>query len=199
MKKYFVTGIDTDSGKTVASSILVEKLGADYWKPIQAGHPTDSDTVRNLIDEQRVIHPEGIILKAPMSPHAAARLEGVDLQLDQFSVPPTDNTLIIEGAGGLMVPINADEFVIDLAKKFDAQVILVSRNYLGSINHTMLSINYLKTNGYDVAGIIFNDAPNEATEDFILNHSKLPCLGHISLLAEVTPSTIQSQLENIQL
>ncbi|MEO9852552.1 MAG: dethiobiotin synthase [Reichenbachiella sp.] len=199
MKKYFVTGIDTDSGKTIVSAILVEKLKADYWKPIQAGQPTDSDTISSLVGRDKKIHPEGIVLQAPMSPHAAAELEDINLKADQFSVPMTDNTLIIEGAGGLMVPINDNEFVIGLAKIFDAQVILVSRNYLGSINHTMLSIDYLKSNGYDVAGIIFNDTPNRATEDFILNHSQLPCLGHIDPLTEVNNKTIQSQLQNIKL
>lgn len=198
MKKYFVTGIDTDSGKTVASAILTAKLNADYWKPVQAGFPTDSDTVKSLVDDQ-VVHPEGIILKAPMSPHAAARLENIELRLDQFHFPATDNTLIIEGAGGLMVPINDKDFVIDLAKRFEAQVILVSRNYLGSINHTMLSIDYLLRNGYDVAGIIFNDTPNPETEKFILGYSGLPCLGRIEPLKEISKQTIQSQLKNIEL
>lgn len=199
MKKYFVTGIDTDSGKTVASAILVEKLKADYWKPIQAGQPTDSDTVRSLISDDKIIHPEGIILEAPMSPHAAAQLENIALTASQFQTPDTSNTLVIEGAGGLLVPINDSEFVIDLVKPFGAEVILVSRNYLGSINHTMLSINYLQTNGFKIAGIIFNDTPNPATENFILNYSKLPCLGRIEPLTEVNKDTIQSQLKNISL
>lgn len=199
MKKYFVTGIDTDSGKTVASAILVEKLKADYWKPIQAGQPTDSNTVKRLVNSDKVIHPEGIVLAAPMSPHAAAKLENIDLSAEQLSAPETDNTLIIEGAGGLLVPINDDEFVINLAKQFDAEVILVSRNYLGSINHTMLSISYLKQNGFKVAGIIFNDTPNPETERFILQYSQLPCIGRIEPLSDVNPSTIQSQLKNIDL
>ncbi|MEP3389498.1 MAG: dethiobiotin synthase [Reichenbachiella sp.] len=199
MKKYFVTGIDTDAGKSIASAILVERLKADYWKPIQAGFPTDSDTVRSLVNADRIIHPEGIILQAPMSPHAAAKLENIDLRAEQLSVPETENTLIIEGAGGLLVPINDDEFVINLAKQFDAEVILVSRNYLGSINHTMLSIAYLKQNGFSVTGIIFNDTPNPETERFILQYSQLPCLGRIEPLDEVNPSTIQSQLKNINL
>ncbi|MDW3211491.1 MAG: dethiobiotin synthase [Reichenbachiella sp.] len=199
MKKYFVTGIDTDAGKSIASAILVEKLKADYWKPIQAGFPTDSDTVRSLVSADQIIHPEGIILQAPMSPHAAAKLEDIDLRAEQLSVPKTENTLIIEGAGGLLVPINDDEFVINLAKQFDAEVILVSRNYLGSINHTMLSIAYLKQNGFSVAGIIFNDTPNPETERFILQHSQLPCLGRIDPLEEINSSTIQSQLKNINL
>ncbi len=199
MKRYFVTGIDTDSGKTVASAILVEKLQADYWKPIQAGEPTDSGIVRDLVSEDRIVHPEGIMLKAPMSPHAAARLENIRLETGHFVMPETRNTLIIEGAGGLMVPINSRRFVIELAKEFEARVILVSRNYLGSINHTMLSINYLKENAYDIAGIIFNDTPNHETESFILDYSKLPFLGRVEPLPEVSRTTIQSQLKNINL
>ena len=199
MKKYFVTGIDTDAGKTIASAILVEKLKADYWKPIQAGEPTDSNAVRSLVSPERVIHPEGIVLEAPMSPHAAAKLENIDLRAAQLQLPETENTLLIEGAGGLLVPINDEEFVINLAKQFDAEVILISRNYLGSINHTMLSIAYLKDNGFNVAGIIFNDTPNPETERFILQYSQLPCLGRIEPLDEINPDTIQSQLKNIDL
>lgn len=199
MKKYFVTGIDTDAGKTIASAILVEKLKADYWKPVQAGEPTDSNAIRSLVSTERVIHPEGIVLEAPMSPHAAAKLENIDLRAEQLKAPETTNTLLIEGAGGLLVPINDEEFVIDLAKQFDAEVILVSRNYLGSINHTMLSIAYLKQNGFKVAGIIFNDTPNAETERFILQYSQLPCLGRIEPLEDITPTTIQSQLKNIDL
>lgn len=199
MKKYFVTGIDTDAGKTIASAILVEKLKADYWKPIQAGEPTDSNAVRRLVSPERVIHPEGIVLEAPMSPHAAAKLENIDLRAAQLKLPETENTLLIEGAGGLLVPINDEEFVINLAKQFDAEVILVSRNYLGSINHTMLSIAYLKDNGFKIAGIIFNDTPNAETERFILQYSQLPCLGRIEPLDEINPDTIQSQLKNIDL
>ena len=199
MKRYFVTGIDTDSGKTIASAILVEKLKADYWKPVQAGYPTDSETVATLINPERIIHPEGIILQAPMSPHAAAKLENIHVEAKQFEVPKTNNNLIIEGAGGIMVPINDSEFVIDLANQFDAEVILVSRNYLGSINHTMLSISYLKANGCKIAGIIFNDTPNPETESFILNYSKLPCIGRIDPLKEINELTIQSQIGNIDL
>jgi dethiobiotin synthetase len=199
MTKYFITGIDTDSGKTIVSAILTEKLQADYWKPVQAGSPTDSDTIRSLVSEDIIIHPEGIKLKAPMSPHAAAALEKLSLEVEQFKIPQTSNNLVIEGAGGIMVPINDHEFVIDLAEYLEARVILVSRNYLGSINHTLLSIDYLKKNNYDVVGIIFNDAPNPETEKYILNHSKLPCLGRIEKLEAINKKTILSQVQNIEL
>ncbi|MCV9385723.1 dethiobiotin synthase [Reichenbachiella ulvae] len=198
-KRYFVTGIDTDAGKSIVSAILVQKLKADYWKPVQAGEPTDSNFVRSMIDSDLVIHPEGVILEHPMSPHAAAERENVKVERKQFSVPETENNLIIEGAGGLMVPINSSEFVIDFARDFDAEVILVSRNYLGSINHTMLSIEYLKSNDFKIKGLIFNDEPNPETESFILQYSGIPCLGHIPKLKEISAEEIAKQADNIQI
>lgn len=200
MNKYFITGIDTDSGKTLISAIITEKLKADYWKPVQAGRPTDSDTIKSLVSDDINILPEGIILEAPMSPHAAAALEEIELKIEDLKLPDTTNeNLIIEGAGGLMVPINDQEFVIQLAKAFEAEVILVSRNYLGSINHTMLSIDYLQRNNYPIKGIIFNDEPNQATESFILNYSGLKSLGHIPKLDTVTPQNIEQLGSNIDL
>lgn len=198
-KRYFITGIDTDAGKSIVSAILVQKLKADYWKPVQAGEPTDSNFVRSMIDPELIVHPEGIILEHPMSPHAAAERENVVVKRDQFSVPKTENTLIIEGAGGIMVPINSSEFVIDFAKDFNTEVILVSRNYLGSINHTMLSIEYLKSHDFKIKGIIFNDEPNPETESFILNYSGLNCLGHIPKMKEITPQEISKQADNIDI
>ncbi|PIB34785.1 dethiobiotin synthase [Reichenbachiella sp. 5M10] len=198
-KRYFVTGIDTDSGKSVVSAALAQKLQADYWKPVQAGFPTDSETVRSLIDESLTVHREGIILQLPMSPHAAAKAEHLTIRRDQIILPKTDNTLIIEGAGGLMVPLNDHDFVIDLADDFDAEVILVSRNYLGSINHTLLSIAYLQARGFRIAGIIFNDETNTESESFILNHSQLPCLGRIPKLDQVTPESIASLANKIDI
>ncbi|MBU2914839.1 dethiobiotin synthase [Reichenbachiella agariperforans] len=192
-KRYFVTGIDTDAGKTLASAILTQQLKADYWKPIQAGEPTDSDQIRQLIDPSLVVHPEGVMLQHPMSPHAAARRENVQITADQFTLPETSNTLIIEGAGGLMVPFNAQGLVIDLAKQFEAEVILVSRNYLGSINHTLLSVAYLQTHNYPIKGIIFNGDPNEDTESFILQYTGLKCLGRIPMMDTITADTVNKQ------
>jgi dethiobiotin synthetase len=198
-KRYFITGIDTDSGKTLVSALLVEKFKADYWKPVQAGRPTDTDTITSLVSQERIIHPEGKILQAPMSPHAAAALENTILSIENLSLPKTENTLIIEGAGGLMVPLNDTQLVIEMAKYFNAEVILVSRNYLGSINHTLLSAAYLKANKYVVAGIIFCDKPNPASESIILSHTGLPCLGHIGHVDEVSRSTISRLVTDIQI
>jgi dethiobiotin synthetase len=138
---YFVTAIGTDSGKTLASAILCKALAADYWKPVQAGYPTDSETVKNLVQSPQVhIHSERYIFKTPASPHAAAALESVHIGLQDFTLPnKISSNLIIEGAGGCLVPLNDRDFVIDLASKFQAEVILVSNLYLGSINHTLLT------------------------------------------------------------
>ena len=150
MRKIFVTGIGTDVGKTIASAIITEALQADYWKPIQAGlYPlTDKEKVKSLISNKTsVFHPESYLLKEPMSPHAAAEMEGVTIDLNTIIVPATKNTLIIEGAGGIMVPINNHSFVLDLIEKLNAEVVLVVQNYLGCINHSLLTINALKQKG----------------------------------------------------
>lgn len=182
MRNIFVTGIGTDVGKTVVSAILTEALEADYWKPVQAGDLESSDSikVKDLISNTKtIIHPEGIQLSEPMSPHAAAEIDNVEINLDDFKIPETDNNLIIEGAGGLMVPLNDKDLIIDLIKELDVEVVLVSQNYLGSINHTILSIEVLKSRGLKVIGVIFNGDENAETEKYILNYSGLKCLGRI--------------------
>lgn len=174
MKKIFVTAIDTNAGKTVISAILAEALKADYWKPVQAGelHDTDTMKARALVsNEVSVFHPETYRLKTPMSPHASAARDGITIDLDAITLPDTENTLVIEGAGGLMVPLNDNEFVVDLIKKLDAEVVLISRHYLGSINHTLLSAAILKQHGIKVKGIIFNGDEIEGTEEIILKHT----------------------------
>ncbi|PJA09670.1 MAG: dethiobiotin synthase [Flavobacteriales bacterium CG_4_10_14_0_2_um_filter_32_8] len=182
MKRYFITGIGTNIGKTIVSAILTEALEADYWKPIQAGDLEFSDSlkVESLISNTKTkIHPEAYRLNQPMSPHLAAKLDNVIIDLNKITLPKTTNHIIIEGAGGLMVPLNKEELVIDLIKKLDAEVILVSQNYLGSINHTLLSLESLKVRNLKVKGIIFNGDENKASEKYILNYSRVRCLGRI--------------------
>jgi dethiobiotin synthetase len=175
--KYFVTAIGTDSGKSVVSAILVQALHADYWKPVQAGTPTDTDFVRSLVDNpESTFFNEHYLLKMPASPHAAAKAEGISLKIEEIKIPENTRPLVIEGAGGTLVPLNDQEFMIDLVPYCEAEIILVSNLYLGSINHTMLTIEYLKQKGYPVKGIIFNGEPNPESEEFILNYSGLPCL-----------------------
>ena len=179
--KIFVTGISTDVGKTVVSAIITEALEADYWKPIQAGDLERSDSIRvgQLISNSNtIIHPEAYALKTPASPHLAAALDGIHISINEIKEPVTENHLVIEGAGGLFVPINAEQCVIDLIRP-DYKVIVVSRHYLGSINHTMLTIAALQQRNTNIAGIIFSGDQNEATESFILQNSGIKCIGRI--------------------
>jgi dethiobiotin synthetase len=177
---YFVTAIGTDSGKTLVSAILCKALHADYWKPVQAGLPGDTETVTALLEDSgSKIHPETFVFKTPASPHAAAALENIKIRLEDFKLPNHTNDLVIEGAGGCLVPLNDSDFVIDLAEKFKAQVILVSNLYLGSINHTLMTHEVLKLRQLPVKGIIFNGSHNSESERIILHHTGLRCLLHI--------------------
>ena len=171
MRKVFVTGIGTDVGKTIISAILTEALQADYWKPIQCGSLdlTDTERVKRLVEsKQTVFHPEAYRLKTPASPHHAAEVEDVKIHCGRLKIPETQNTLVIEGAGGLLVPFNyKGETMFDLAKNWGAEVVIVSRNYLGSINHTLLTLKVLEDSGVNVLGIIFNGEPNPSSESDI--------------------------------
>lgn len=189
---YFVTGIDTDSGKTLASAILCEALEADYWKPVQSGVPKDSETVKDLISNQRsVIHPERFFLRTPASPHAAAKLDNIEINTSKFDKPKTTNRLIIEGAGGCLVPLNDNEFVIDLASQFNAEVILVADLYLGSINHTLLTWRELTSRKLKVKGVIFNGSSNPESERIILHHTGFKCLLKVEREETITQSTVR--------
>ncbi len=170
----FVTGIGTNVGKTVVSAVLTEALQADYWKPIQSGtvEGMDSETVKSLIsNSETIIHPETYLLKEPLSPHFAAKLEGVEIELRKIQLPKTANHLIIEGAGGLLVPINATQYVIDIAKQLDCEIVLVISNYLGCINHSLLSIDYLKRNHFKIHSLIFNGEFESEVKQSIINYS----------------------------
>jgi len=166
----FITGIGTGIGKTIISAILVEKLKADYWKPIQSGDLENSDTllVKSLVSNPiSKFHPEAYRLTQPFSPHKSAALDGIEIDPAKIIIPETGNQLIIEGAGGLMVPLNDHFFMIDLIKQLDAEVILVSQNYLGSINHTLLSIDALRSREIPIKGIVFNGDSDEWSEKVI--------------------------------
>ena len=191
--KYIIAGIGTEIGKTFISSILTENLQADYWKPIQSGALdfTDTDTVKSLISNNKtVFHPETYRLNQPMSPHAAAAIDGVEIELSKFQLPQTENHLIVELAGGIMVPLNDRETNLDLIKKLNIPVILISKNYLGSINHTLLSVEVLKINDIEVKGLIFNGQQNKSSEDFILNYTKLECLGRVGFEENIDKNVV---------
>jgi dethiobiotin synthetase len=179
--KIFVTGIGTDVGKTIASSIITESLQADYWKPIQAGDLDNSDShkiERYISNDITVIHPNSYKFNTPASPHLAAEIDGITIDLAKIVAPETDNHLVIEGAGGLFVPLNNEDTIIDLIQP-DYKVVVVSRHYLGSINHTLLTIEALQNRKIKIAGIIFSGEENKATESIILSKTGINCIGRI--------------------
>ena len=189
---YFVSAIGTDSGKTLVSAILVEALKADYWKPIQAGEPGDTETVQALVsNELTTFHSETHRLKLPASPHAAAKYEHKAIAMLDFELPETSNELIIEGAGGILVPLNDHDYVIDIAKQLNTEVVLVSNLYLGSINHTLLTIEYLKAKEIPVKGIIFNGDSNPESEEIILRKSGYKLLLHLPKLSLINKNVIK--------
>ncbi|HEY4618341.1 MAG TPA: dethiobiotin synthase [Flavobacterium sp.] len=179
--KLFITGISTDVGKTIASAIIVEALEADYWKPIQAGDLDNSDShkIKSLISNcQTTIHPNSYRLQTPASPHLAAELDGITIDLNQIVEPVLKEHLVIEGAGGVLVPLNNTDCVTDLIQD-DYKVVVVSRHYLGSINHTLLTIEALKNRNIAIAGVIFSGNENKASEAIILNKSGIKNIGRI--------------------
>ena len=200
--QFIVAGIGTEVGKTVVSAVLVEALKADYWKPIQSGSLTDSDTetVRRLVGNPVTrFHPEAYRLTQPLSPHAAAELDGVRIELDGIKAPQTDNTLVIELAGGLMVPLNDHDLTIDWVAQSGLPVVLVSHNYLGSINHTLLSVEACRNRRIPILGIIFNGPAVPATETFVLNYTGLPCIGRIGQEETITRAIIKKYTDSIDL
>lgn len=183
MQPIFITGIGTGVGKTVISAIVTEALGAHYWKPVQAGFAegTDSEWVREHISAPAAskVVPELYKLNLPASPHIAAREDGLTISLDKIaSALPSSRPLVVEGAGGLLVPLNERDFVLDLVKKLDAVVILVSRNYLGSINHSLLTAQVCRSHDIKVAGWIFNDQYLYYEQE-IVSWSGMPRIGSV--------------------
>jgi dethiobiotin synthetase len=179
-QKIFITGIGTDVGKTVVAAIITEALGADYWKPIQAGELStgDAHTVKKLISNtQTKIHPNSYGLKTPMSPHAAAKIDGITIDITKVKVPKTKNHLVIEGAGGILVPLNTTHTIADLIQP-DYKVIVVSRHYLGSINHTLMTIQLLQNRGFEVS-VIFNGAEHKTSENIIEKMTGVKMIGRI--------------------
>ena len=168
MSTFFITGISTDVGKTIAAAIVTEALEADYWKPIQAGELDNCDTkkVSQLVSNLKSkFHPNAFALKTPMSPHAAAEIDDIEIVLSEINRPKTENSLVIEGAGGLLVPFNNEHTILDLMQPND-KVIVVSRHYLGSINHSLLTLKLLQEKGFKVS-VIFSGNEHPTTETII--------------------------------
>lgn len=179
--KLFITGIGTDVGKTITSAIVTQALEANYWKPIQAGDLDNSDSYKiqhYISNNKTIIHENSYKLNTPASPHLAASIDGITIDLTKIIEPKTNNHLVIEGAGGVLVPINNTDCIIDLIKK-DYKVIVVSRHYLGSINHTLLTLEALKNRKIDIAGIVFSGDENKASEEIILSKTNAKFIGRI--------------------
>ncbi|MDR2539379.1 MAG: dethiobiotin synthase [Chlamydiales bacterium] len=194
MYKVMVAGIGTGVGKTIISAILATLLNGDYWKPIQCGEEKSSDTAvlkKWLSKKTHTIHVPAYSLKAPLSPHHAARLENIPIHLDSITLPQTTRPLIIESIGGVFVPLTSKISSIDLFKSWDCKWIIVSKHYLGSINHTLLTIEILKKLSLPILGLIFNGEQNPDSESAILEISKVPVLERLLPEANLNSQTIQ--------
>jgi dethiobiotin synthetase len=193
---FFVSGIGTDVGKTVVSSVLCELLFANYWKPVQSGEldNTDSMKVERLVSfETFQFFPEQFRLTQPLSPHVSAKLDGVHIDSADFIFPEFTGNLIVEGAGGLMVPINENGLLFcDLAAEWKLPTILISRHYLGSINHTLMSIETLRNRNFPILGIIYVGDELPMTEDIIFTKTQIPTLFHVPIFENLSKETIST-------
>ncbi|MCG7858285.1 dethiobiotin synthase [Flavihumibacter sp.] len=193
----FITGIGTGIGKTVVAAIITEAIGGDYWKPVQAGIEggTDREWVSSRITQgDNIIHPEAYLLQMAASPHIAAREENIRITCAGILklMPHTQRPLVIEGAGGLLVPLNENEFMADLIQHMNARVILVSRNYLGSINHSLLAAAYCKSHNINVMGWVFNDQYMQYEQE-IVDWSGFPIIGSIPFNEDCNAGFIREQ------
>ena len=197
VKGLFITGIGTDVGKTVAAAVITKALEADYWKPVQCGDLDNSDSVKIERLTGLKTLPEAYRLQAPMSPHAAADLERVELKIDKIELPKSDKTIVVEGAGGVMVPFSSKETYLDLMVKLNLPVVLVTRHYLGSINHTMLSWNVLKKAGLNVVALVISGTRHESTESYFSSQMDVPFI-RINELEKVSSETIAAEAERLK-
>lgn len=191
---FFVTGIGTDVGKTVVSAILTQAFGGAYWKPVQAGELDNSDRQKiEQVTKNLHFFPEAFRLSSAKSPHAAAKIDKVKIQTTDLQIPDFTGTLIIEGAGGLLVPFSNSLLIADWLEELKIPVIVVSRHYLGSINHSLLTLEVLKKRNIPVEGIIFVGEENTSTEEPILEFSKARCIARIPITEKVDQAFILEQ------
>ena len=189
-----ILGIHTGIGKTVASAVIAEAIGADYWKPVQAGlEERDAALVMQLLTNgTERVHPEALLLTQPMSPHAAAEIDGVVIDYTKFAWPQTDKTLLVETAGGILSPMSATTTMADFVAHYKLPAILVVQNYLGSINHTLLSIEVLKSRGIKLLGIVISGAPYESSESFIEQYAGVQIIARIPHLPELNNDSVRA-------
>ena len=192
-QQFFVTGTDTDVGKTIACAWLCLKLQAAYWKPIQSGADTclDTETVTTLTQGAGLpIIPSTYVFQAPFSPHLAAALEGQEVNLQTLALPTTD-PLIVEGAGGVLVPLNHKKLMIDLIDQLKLPTIVVARTAVGTINHTLLTLEALRTRQIPVRGIILSGPENNDNLWSIETYGHVPVIGHLPLLSPLTRQALE--------
>lgn len=199
--KVFVAGIGTGVGKTLVSAILAEALQADYWKPVQTGTivSTDKEEVEILVSNNVTkVFENAMEFLHPYSPHYAASIEGRNIDISQIQMPQTRNRLVVEGAGGLLVPLNNDHLMIDLVKKWGIPVVLVAKHYLGSINHTLLSVESVRQRGIPLAGIVFNGDKFADNEEIITTHARIPVIGKVEFGEDIDRRFVQQQAEQLR-
>jgi dethiobiotin synthetase len=196
--QFVITGTNTDIGKTVFAAALTSALGASYWKPVQAGlaEGTDSETVARIggVDPARIL-PERFRLKIPASPHFSAAQEGITIGLDDLGIPQIDGPLIIEGAGGALVPINPQLLFADLFAHWALPVIIVASTSLGTINHSLLTIEALRSRGVAIHGIAFIGAENADSEQTICRIGAVPHLGRLPMVDNLTPKSLRAAFD----
>ncbi|SLN56049.1 ATP-dependent dethiobiotin synthetase BioD 1 [Roseovarius albus] len=199
MSPLIVTGTDTGIGKTVFSAGLTAALGATYWKPVQSGleDATDTETVVALSGCKTL--PEAYRLPLPASPHLSAEDAGVEIDLAQLEIPQVDGPLVVEGAGGVMVPLTRSTFYLDLFAHWQAPIILVARTALGTINHTALSLMALRNSNCSVVGVVFSGEAVPDVEKTIVQMCDVPHLGRLNVLSEITPETLKEAFAAIDI
>ena len=198
--RVIIAGIHTGIGKTICSAVICQKLGYDYWKPVQAGELTNSDSIfvkRQVTNPDTKVHPEKYKLLTPASPHYAAEIDGMEIRRENITLPEGAYNLVVETAGGLMSPLANNFLNIDLIQRLNLPVILVSNNYLGSINHTLLSHEALVNRQINVLGIVFSGEETPSSRTFILNHTQMPLLFSIPHLTDITPEKIAAVANSI--
>lgn len=202
--RFFVTGTDTSVGKTVTSAMLTLGLDAVYWKPIQSGLDpiSDTDYVRQVtgLDKSHFL-PERFRLTEPLSPHASAAIDGVEIHLHDFELPQTmpHSHLIVEGAGGLMVPLNDRDYIIDLIKALELPVCLVCRSALGTINHTLLSLAQLRRENIPILGVIISGKKNPGNRAAIEHYGQVKILGEVDFLEAIDPVALKTAYDQLEI
>jgi len=197
-----IAGIHTGIGKTICAAVICEALGYDYWKPVQAGDLENSDSVfiqKNVSNASCIIHPEAYQLQIAASPHYAAEMENIEIKKESIVLPVSPNNIVVETAGGIMSPLAKQFLNIDLIQHLNLPVVLVAANYLGSINHTLLSFYALQKSNIKVLGIVFSGAVTASSQQYILDQTKLNLLFSIPLFEQVTPEVIKKFANSISL